>query len=222
MTLCSKATLVGEHHGGGGVAVTLHCMKRDCPHCAPIYKARLAKRILSGDPTHFLTLKCNPDWFASPDERAENMSRAWSQTRRRAARLGIALPFLSVFEKGETGEPHLHIVVRLPDGIGSKWLRSWLRLVWRELVGSTDINVQSVYSLPKLAEYMAKAPHLFVGRRRFWRSRTWATVKRAVHHLAFKIMQILWNSLDTLEARFRSEGIAYQRICRERLLFMPP
>ncbi|MEE8540002.1 MAG: hypothetical protein V3S54_09300 [Woeseiaceae bacterium] len=81
-----------------------------------------------------------------------------------------ALPFLAVFEKTKRGEPHLHILLR------TVYLdQAWLSDQMKELIGAPIVDIRSLTSAAKIAnyvtKYIAKDPHKFIGTKRYWSSR---------------------------------------------------
>jgi hypothetical protein len=139
--------------------------------------ARIGQR---GRPTTFLTLTVNPAKFTSPDERAQRLVSSWRlirQTMRR--RFGIKrVPFLAVFEETENGEPHLHILARMPY-VAQRWLSRYMN----KLMGAPIVDIQKVRSQNGVARYVSKyvstAPRMWVGCKRYWTSRDWLFGEKA-------------------------------------------
>ncbi len=79
------------------------------------------------------------------------------------------IPFLAVFERHKSGEPHLHILCR------SEWIpQRWLSDEMRRLTGSFIVDVRRTYSAEDCAAYCAKyagkEPWSFGTCKRYWAS----------------------------------------------------
>jgi hypothetical protein len=127
-----------------------------------------------GQPNRFLTLTVNPAWFASPDERARELVRAWRNLRRRIMRdkKWKHLPFLAVFEQTKKGEPHLHIVLRC-GYIDHQFISDAML----EMIGAPIIDIRAVKDKKQvawyIAKYLGKDPRSYEGTKRYWRSKDW-------------------------------------------------
>lgn len=82
---------------------------------------------------------------------------------------GEKLPFLAIFERTKSGEPHLHILARA-EWISQEWLSKTMQalhdspIVWIERVTNTE------KALHYVTKYCAKAGDHFQGTKRYWRS----------------------------------------------------
>ncbi len=171
--LCQEWVLV-KNQGRTLTAEPLKCRCWSCELCQPLRCSRLKRQAFLGRPDTFLTLTVNPDRNNSPDDRAQELSRAWRLLRLRTMRrYGYkALPFLAVFEKTKAGEPHLHILLRC------KWIdQKWASAVMAELIGAPIVDVRRIAGASKIinyiAKYIGKEPHSFKGTKRYWASRDW-------------------------------------------------
>lgn len=201
----------------GGLAVTLRCKRWSCPICQPFNLRALTARATIGDPTIFITLTANPRWGASPDARARLLVRAWrTLCRRIRARCSLkSVPFLAVFEATEKGEPHLHILARLPF-IPQSWLSAQMRCLTR----SPIVHIRKVANRTRAAHYIAKKPHLFKGTKRFWTSLNWSR-ERLTTAVSDKVWSVIPNTLDAIERMLSAAGILLLRR-QHRLAWEPP
>ncbi len=207
--LCSEACLV--NHGHDGIrAVSLRCRSWGCPLCCEARHRQLVALALSGKPTTFITLTVNPAWGSSPFERAAALADAWrvvvrlAKTKYKLKRI----PYLCVFEAQKSGEPHLHILARVP------WIsHNWLREQMRRLMAAPIVDIQRVRSQKKLAyyvsKYIGKDPHRFQTCKRYWATRDWELTK-FVHepppgrwHSGWEIVR---TPLDQLAEEWRESG----------------
>lgn len=170
---CQEWVLV-KSQGRHLTAEPLKCKCWTCELCQPLRCRRLMRQGYLGRPNMFLTLTVNPSWFRDPHERAQQLARAWRLLRLRALRrYGYKdLPFLAVFEKTKSGEPHLHILLRC------KWLdQKWVSAQMRQLIGAPIVDVRRVVGATKIlnyiTKYIGKEPHAFRGTKRYWSSRDW-------------------------------------------------
>jgi len=168
--LCSEYTLVKEF-GQFTEAVALPCRSWRCQHCAPIRKRQLIAKACRGQPTTLLTLTVNPHRLDSPHERAVALSHAWRRLRRAiiSKRNLEDLPFIAVFERHKSGEPHLHILMRAPF-IPQRWIAGWMKAE----LGAPVVDIRRIWN-PKraayyVAKYVGKDPERFDGCKRYWSS----------------------------------------------------
>lgn len=170
---CGTATQVkiGE---AATAARPLRCRSWQCDHCCPNRKKQLIALGMSGKPNRFLTLTVNPALYNSPDERAEQLARAWRLIRKRMKRKfrWQRIPFLAVVEKQKSGEPHLHILLRCPY-IPQAWLSEQMR----DLMHAPIVDIRWITDQGKVAGYVAKycgkEPHRYRNTKRYWRSPDW-------------------------------------------------
>jgi hypothetical protein len=167
---CQQHTLV-KWDGANLTAYPLRCKSWGCVKCAP-WRAKLLKdEALAGKPGTFITLTCNPHYRASPEERAQNLVNAWRIiVRRLRARPAFkSLQYLVVMERTQKGEPHLHILARMP------YLKQAILSAWmRELSNAPIVWIEHVKNNSKVAGYVAKyvgkGPHRYEGCKRYWKS----------------------------------------------------
>lgn len=178
--LCSESTIVNLGNDQGR-AVTLHCRSWSCEICHPRRCRELMALAHSGKPNTFITLTVDPSRGSSAETRAAALVAAWRLVLKRAKkRYSYAkVPFLAVFEATRRGEPHLHILCRVP------WIdQRWLSDQMADLIGAPIVDIRRVRSKAKIAAYVAKyvgkAPHRFKGTKRYWRTQDWQLVKETV------------------------------------------
>lgn len=171
--LCTEFTLV-KHFSDRAEVEPLKCKRWSCEYCSPLRKKRLIREAAHGEPNKLITLTVNPRRFDSPDARARALKDAWTKVRRLATKeLGIAkIPFLAVFERTKSGEPHLHIVAR-----GPFLSQTWLSEKMATLIGAPVVDVRAIDSARNVAKYVSKYigkdPQPFQGTKRYWRSLDW-------------------------------------------------
>ena len=166
--LCGEGSLVNLGVGEGR-AVTLRCRSWGCPDCQPRRQAELIALACSGEPTTFLTLTVNPAFGSSPEDRARRLADAWRGIVKAAKRkYGYKkLAYLCVYEATKKGEPHLHILARVP------WLdQRWLSSQMAERMDAPIVDIRRVRSRKMVASYLAKyvgkEPHRFGTCKRYW------------------------------------------------------
>lgn len=168
--LCAEWALVNRD-GRTTTVLPLLCKRWSCEVCQPVRSRWLKHDVRDGHPNRFLTItwRVRDGW--SPDEAAQALRDAWRKYRA----LYIeehgkgSLPFLAVFELTEKGWPHLHIVTR------SGWIdHGELKAFMLNEIDSPVVSVMKIKSLAKAANYVAKyaskAPAIFKGCKRYWRS----------------------------------------------------
>ena len=170
---CSAITIMTQREGYL-TAAPLRCRCWHCEHCQPWRHAELADMARRGRPTTFLTLTVRGGGGADPTENANLIRDAWQKLVRiikRVYRLE-RLPFLAIFEEHQSGQPHLHILGRFPF-IDQKWLSA----AWEGLTGAFKVDIRRVRSMRGVARYVAKyvskAPKMWAGTKRYWRSQDW-------------------------------------------------
>lgn len=149
----------------------LKCRSWGCDLCHGERRSQLIAMALAGKPNIFLTLTIRSAPDDDPADQARRLSHAWRLLRKRILRWkGIKrLPFIAVFEEHESGQPHLHLLLR------SKYLpQDDLSEIMRELLDSPVVWIESVKGKNKTAAYCAKycgkANHRFGNAKRYWRS----------------------------------------------------
>ncbi len=204
--LCGQQTLVGEA-GGHGVLASLQCRCWSCPDCEPRNRAKLKALVVELDPTFHVIFTSNPHWFNSPEERARQLSAAWSTCRRRLRRrFGQAFDFVAVFAATRRGEPHIHLAVHaslLEANTLQRVLREWMY----ELVSAPSVVVKPVFDAAKLSRYICRPSHIyrFLGCRRFWTSRGWRVAKWAAD-APFAFLAVIRSPLATAERALVAAG----------------
>lgn len=170
MTICREWLLV-KTIGSVATAEPLKCRSWTCDHCGPLRRRQLIAAGISGEPNTFITLTCNPRLGTSPSHRARMMVAAWRLIRRWAADMpgNGSVPFLAVFERHRSGEPHLHILCR-SAWIDQKWLSRKAeqlgigKICWIERIEDPTRTARYV------AKYCGKDPARFDTVKRYWQS----------------------------------------------------
>lgn len=176
--LCREVALV-KNLIGGKIVMPLRCKCWHCAYCKPMRQRQLAEKGRNGKPTTFLTLTVNPAMFENEHERARKLKWAWEVTRRAIKRRWRvkSVPFMAVFEKTQKGEPHLHILARLPF-IHQVWLSAQMQ----RLIGAPVVDIRRVRTQKGVARYVSKyvseEPQPFEGCKRYWSSHDWELKKR--------------------------------------------
>jgi len=158
--------------------VTLKCRSWGCELCQPDRKKELIELARSGRPRTFITITVNPAVGADPLDRARSLVKAWRLIVKRAKRRHgyKTLAYLCVFEATKAGEPHLHILSRVP------WLdQKWLSAQMAEIAEAPIVDIRKVRSAKHVAHYIAKyigkQPHKFGTLKRYWFTHGWALDK---------------------------------------------
>lgn len=175
--LCTERSLV-KHEGGTLTARPLRCRCWSCDHCAPRRAKELRWQARDGKPTIFLTLTIRQGRFASPAAQAVELAKGWRMLRQYLMRQldWKKLPFLCVIEKHKSGWPHMHLLLRCTY-ISHKLIRDW----WIERFDSPVIWINRLTSEARAAhyvtKYLAKAPEVFEGCKRYWSSQDYRLPK---------------------------------------------
>lgn len=149
----------------------LTCRSWSCPSCAPKRRRKLIAEAMEGQPTRFVTLTVNPNWFGSPEERGAKIARAWRDYVRwfRLKYPKRELQYLVVLELTRLGEPHLHIVCR-SGWIDQKELSKWMA----KSIGAPVVDIRIVKGKKDVAKYVtkyiSKRPIKLGTLKRYWRS----------------------------------------------------
>ena len=214
MTYCNEAVLVNQ--GVGEVrAVSLRCRAWTCPNCAPERQKQLFAQAMAGAPNTFITLTANPKSGGTPHDRARRLADAWRIIVKRTKRhyKYPTLPYLCVFERTKKGEPHLHILARVP-WIDQRLLSKWMD----ELTQAPIVDIRRIYNHKSMAQYVskyiAKDPHRFTQNKRYWSTRDWE-VNRFERPEKPGTWSRSWEmrdtTLDKLEQSWRTAGMEVER-----------
>lgn len=197
---CSQAILVNRQSAEGEAAI-LKCKRWSCEICRPRNRWQVIKEASEGNPTAMLTLTVSNKNYETPDSAARDMVRALVLLRRRLAKeKGIdKLPFIVVFEKHESGWPHMHLLIR------AKFIAwGWLKRTWLDLTGSTHVHIRAIRRGTKdahyISKYIGKDPHAFTGCKRWWRSHNYdqATTDEDTDFIPKKRWEKVDSDLETL------------------------
>lgn len=154
-----------------GEARAVRCKRWSCPVCKEINRKKVVAIARAAKPRALLTLTVSSDHYDSPDDAAAALKRGLVLLRLRLKRHTklTNFSFLAVFEKHESGYPHLHLLIR---GKYIPWL--WLRRAWEEITGSIHIHIRRIHSTGMAAlyaaKYIGKDLWAFAGCKRWWRS----------------------------------------------------
>lgn len=161
-------------------AVSLPCNSWYCDHCSNHRRRRVIAQAMDGAPTTFITLTVNPAFGFDAVDRARHLVRAWRHIVRAAkARYNYKkLPYFAVFEKTQKGEPHLHILCRVP------WIdQDWLSKQMDRLMSSPIVDIRKVdnsrHAAFYVAKYLGKDPTPFGTLKRYWQTQDWQLYKPA-------------------------------------------
>lgn len=173
MSYCNRFTIV-KYDGERATAHPLRCRAWSCKHCRPWRKSQLVREATEGKPRTFITLTSNPMHLDTPEQRAHALVDAWRHIVRtlRVRPAFKNMQYFIVMERTERGEPHLHILARMPY-LKQKWLSDEMR----KLTNAPIVDIRHVDS-PKhaayyCAKYCGKDPHRYEGCKRYWRSLDW-------------------------------------------------
>lgn len=170
MAYCMSNTIV-KYDGELLTAHPLRCRCWSCEYCRPWRKAQLVAEAKAGKPQSFITLTSNPHSGDTPSDRAMALVDAWRHIVRELRRMERfkRLQYIVVMERTERGEPHLHILARMPY-LSQKWLSEQMR----KLTGAPIVDIRRVKSADAAARYVAKYvgknPYIFQGCKRYWKS----------------------------------------------------
>lgn len=171
--LCSQAKIV-KYGQGMTSAKLLKCRSWQCEICRPDRAKQLVAMAIKGQAKIFITLTVRRGDPETVNERCKELIAAWRKVRSRACKkYGYkSIPFLAVVEAQKSGEPHLHIIARVP------WIeQAWLSQQMHQLINSPICWIETVQSRRKLANYVAKYcgkdPHKFGTCKRYWTSADW-------------------------------------------------
>lgn len=157
--------------GPQGEAGVIRCKRWSCPVCAEINRRKVIAFGKRGQPTAMLTLTVSSKAYDTPHEAAQDLKRALVALRKRIARAfpGETMPFLAVFERHESGFPHLHLLIR------ARFLPvKRLREMWEGITKhSWNVNIMALRTVGQVAyaaKYIGKDLAPFEHCKRWWRS----------------------------------------------------
>ena len=169
--LCNEWSLVNRDRGIVTI-VPLKCRCWTCDYCHDFRKAELIENAIRGRPNTFITLTINPGQPGDESAHAQALAHAWRRVVRAAKRKYKyrSIPFLAVFETTKAGEPHLHILARVP------WIdQGWLSKEMANQINSPIVDIRRISSrraiVNYIAKYVGKEPHRFKHSKRYWSTR---------------------------------------------------
>jgi len=173
--LCQQALIVKRERTRSSAKV-LHCNNWTCEICRPRRVRQLIGTAIRGKAKIFITLTVNAGLPGTPEDRCKLLVMYWRKIVKDACkRYGYKkVPFLAVIEAQKSGEPHLHIIARVP------WIaQHWLSNRMKHYLNSPICWVEEIKSRRKLgnyiAKYIGKDPHKFGTCKRYWRSVSFVT-----------------------------------------------
>ena len=165
---CGEASLVNPGKNAFR-AITLWCRSWSCPECSLVRARQLVELAQSGNPTKFLTLTVNPATGHSPEDRARALVDAWRELVKLICEHHKIdhIAYFCVFEATKKGEPHLHILARMPYT-----RQRWLSDQMRDLIDAPIVDIRAVKGARHvafyLAKYVGKDAHHFGTCKRYW------------------------------------------------------
>lgn len=213
--LCTECSLVKDS-GETVLVIPLMCRCWSCDYCRPIRKAELIQTAKRGNPNTFITLTVNPNSPGTVDDRARELSHAWRRVVRAAQRKYryARIPFLAVFELTRAGEPHLHILCRVP------WIdQRWLSAFMAEAIDAPIVYIQRIAKRAGaralanyVAKYIGKEPHRFAHSKRYWQTRDYQLTRPSSGEGSPSCWRVAYCNIQTLAASLEDRGyeIAWQ------------
>ena len=219
MSLCTELSRVNASALEGEISA-LRCKKWDCDICRPYNRARVIRIARNGNPNIMLTLSVDHKRYETPDDAARDMKRGLVLLRRHIERRWNIknIPFLVVFEKHQSGWPHMHILLR------AKYLhRDTLIGMWKKIVGAWTVDIRAIKKRSHIwyycTKYIGKDLQAVTGCKRWWRSQNYNEVHEEpwvpVMHTAYplKTEKPLWRYRAILHAfNYIVEDIGAHRV----------
>lgn len=173
--LCTPDLSV-KGNGAEGEAHPIRCKRWSCPVCREVNRAKVIAIAGKSKPRAMLTLTVNSNDHATPEAAAIAIKEGLRLLRLRLSRHPrfIRFEFLAVFERHQSGYPHLHLLIK---GGFIPW--KWLRKVWHEITGAYIVDISRIKSRRKagwyVAKYIGKDLSAFPSCKRWWRSHNYST-----------------------------------------------
>jgi DNA-binding HxlR family transcriptional regulator len=177
--LCGNSCVVKHSETESPVIATLPCRAWNCPECAPKRAKKLLAQAIAGRPTTFITLTVNPREGEDALDRRRKLAVAWNHLVKRIKRRWKvkSVPFIAVVEATKRGEPHLHILARLPF-IPQKWLSAQMK----ELINAPIVDIRTARGKSQVIayciKYVTKKPTQFGKSKRYWMSQNWLPTRK--------------------------------------------
>ena len=139
--------------------------------CAEINRKKVIAKALEGKPRAMLTLTVSSKHYQTPEEAAAALKRGLRLLRLRLKRDEKLenFEFIAVFEKHQSGFPHLHLLI---TGKFMPWKD--LRDMWQSITGSYHVDIRKIRTQGQAvfycAKYIGKDLEAFEGCKRWWRS----------------------------------------------------
>lgn len=168
--LCTPEVAVNLS-GNAGIATPVRCKRWSCPVCHEANRRRVIRIARAGNPRALLTLTVSSKKYPDPAEAAQALKNSLRLLRLRLKRHPRLenFEFLAVFEKHQSGHPHLHLLIKgkfIPWKLLRKWWTKW-----------TDSPIQDIRKISSrgnaalyCAKYIGKDLSSLPGCKRWWRS----------------------------------------------------
>jgi hypothetical protein len=171
--LCRECSIVNETFDTLR-ANPLLCRSWSCDYCRPARKRTVCREAAAGNPVIFVTLTVNPRWGDGPDHRAQELVRGWREFVKAAKHYHgyDSIPYYVVFEATKKGEPHLHILCRVPwidQKLLSTFMDFWMKAPIVYIVRCTSNRNAARY----VSKYIGKEPGKFGTCKRYWQTQNY-------------------------------------------------
>lgn len=154
---CGRGSIIILKPTLGKVIVTpLRCGSWVCPHCGPLKRDELVKRLKSAHANRFLTLTCAHPEGTTPFQAEAAIRAGWTAFIAALRMFAPKLEYFRTMEWQENGWPHLHVLLRchfIPKKtIADAWhLHCWPGFInIKKIVNDAGIPYE-------LTKYIAKA-----------------------------------------------------------------
>ena len=152
----------------------LCCRSWGCDYCRPARKKRVCREAGAGKPLIFVTLTVNPKWGRDKVHRAQELVKGWRQfvVIAKDCHSYATLPYFVVFEATKKGEPHLHILCRVP-WISQRLLSAFMNYWMLAPVVHVTVVKSRKHAAYYVSKYMGKSPGKFGSCKRYWQTRNY-------------------------------------------------
>jgi len=154
------------------------CKCWTCPTCAPWRLRRLRGIIASGNPEKHLVLTMKVIGDRTPAETASELVKSFDLLLKRIKyHYKIKRPaYFYVIERHDSGEPHMHVLTRMPY-----IPQAWLSEQWEEITGASNVWIEQIKNplraMRYITKYLTKAPERFGRMKRHNCSKNWRLKK---------------------------------------------
>lgn len=184
--LCRDTSLVNTYPDRL-TARPICCRSWNCDFCRPARKKRVCREAAAGNPQIMVTLTVTPRWGRDKVDRAKGLVAAWRDFVKIAKEYHKYpdIPYFVVFEATKKGEPHLHILCRVPY-ISHKLLSEFMGARMKAPNVWIDECTSNRNAARYVAKYIGKAPGKFGTCKRYWQTRSWQTPKEEDEYGGFR------------------------------------